>query len=76
VSSRARAGRFASEMGCRHDGFWNFQSHYDRRVGELVYFWTCESCRSKLAEAHREAYRPSFDPHGNDRFLALPAEQS
>jgi hypothetical protein len=36
----------------------------------LVYFWTCERCGARLDEARREDYRPAFDPHGNDRFLA------
>ena len=36
----------------------------------LVYYWTCERCGARLNEARREPYRPSFDPHGNDRYLS------
>jgi hypothetical protein len=36
----------------------------------LVYFWTCERCDARLGDAGRERYRPSFDPHGPQRFQA------
>jgi hypothetical protein len=55
-------------MTCDHDGFHAVRTSYDRRAGVLVYFWACERCGTKLHEAHREAYRPAYDPHGNDRF--------
>jgi hypothetical protein len=58
------------EMACSHQGFHSVRSAYDRRHGVLVYFWTCERCGARLDEARREDYRPAFDPHGNDRFLA------
>jgi hypothetical protein len=36
----------------------------------LTYFWTCERCGAQLHEARRDDYRPSFDPRGNDPYLA------
>jgi len=60
-------------MACPHDGFHTIHTAYDRRREVLVYFWTCERCGERLDEARREAYRPAYDPHGNDRFRALPA---
>jgi hypothetical protein len=57
-------------MSCTHDGFHEIRTAYDRHGGVLEYFWTCENCGVRLHEARREEYRPSFDPNGNDRFLA------
>lgn len=54
-----------------HDGFHAIRSAYDRRSGLLVYSWTCERCGALLNEARREPYRPRFNPHGNDRILAV-----
>ncbi len=56
-------------MGCTHDGFHSIRTSYDRRRGVLVYFWICEGCGERLAEARRESYRPAYDPHGTARFL-------
>jgi hypothetical protein len=36
----------------------------------LVYYWNCERCGRRLTEVRRQEYRPLFDPHGNDRYLA------
>jgi hypothetical protein len=58
-------------MSCRHDGFHTIGSQYDLRSGVLIYVWTCERCGERLKEAQRLKYRPSFDPHGNKRHLAL-----
>jgi hypothetical protein len=55
-------------MRCGHDGFHAIRTVYDRPTGVLVYFWTCEACGERLGEAHREIYRPRFDPRGNQRF--------
>jgi hypothetical protein len=60
-------------MSCHHDGFHGIGTAYDQRRGVLVFFWTCERCGARLREARRDEYRPSFDPHGNDPFLAAPA---
>lgn len=60
-------------MSCDHDGFHAVRTSYDKRTGILVYFWACERCGETLHEAGREQYRPAFDPHGNDRFLAVSA---
>jgi hypothetical protein len=60
-------------MRCSHDGFHSIRTSYDQRRGLLVYLWTCERCGSELREAHREPYRPRFDPRGNERFLGAPA---
>jgi hypothetical protein len=57
-------------MTCAHDGFHAIRSTYDQPQGLLVYFWTCERCGERLGEAHREPYRPAFEPNGNIR---LPA---
>jgi hypothetical protein len=58
---------------CPHDDFHTIRTAYDQRRGVLVYFWTCERCGERLQEAGREEYRPSYDPHGNDPFLASRA---
>lgn len=58
---------------CSHDGFRGIRSAYDQGSGVLVFFWTCERCGSRLSEAHRENYRPAFDPHGNARLLSASA---
>jgi hypothetical protein len=57
------------EVACPHNGFHEIRTSYDRQGGLLVYFWTCERCGARLAEARREQYRPSFDPRGNARSL-------
>jgi hypothetical protein len=57
-------------MTCRHNGFHDISTVYDRRRRELVFHWTCERCGARLSEARREPYRPSFDPHGNDPFVS------
>ena len=57
-------------MKCSHQGFHAFLSHYDRHRGLLVQYWVCEKCGTRLREARREEYRPSFDPRGNDQYLA------
>jgi hypothetical protein len=57
-------------MACRHDGFREIRSSYDADGGMLVYHWTCEGCSERLGEAARTPYRPSFDPRGNDDYLA------
>lgn len=54
---------------CAHDGFHSVRTEYDRRRALLVYFWVCEVCDARLGEVKREAYRPSYDPHGSARFL-------
>jgi hypothetical protein len=55
-------------MACRHTGFHDICTAYDRRSGVLVFHWTCERCGARLTEARREQYRPAFDPSGNERF--------
>jgi hypothetical protein len=57
--------RSLKAMTCDHDGFHGIGSRYDQTLGVLVYFWTCESCGRSLGEAHREEYRPQFDPSGS-----------
>jgi hypothetical protein len=57
-------------MACRHEGFHEIRSSYDRQAAVLVYFWTCERCGERLGEARRDAYRPRFDRDGNVPFLA------
>ena len=56
-------------VACAHDGFHATGTSYDRRSGVLVYFWACERCGARLGDARREPYRPSYDPHGNERFV-------
>jgi hypothetical protein len=57
-------------MACRHNGFHDIRTAYDRRSGVLVFHWTCERCGELLTEARREPYRPAFDPRGNDPFVS------
>jgi hypothetical protein len=33
---------------------------------------TCERCGAQLRELRRDPYSPRYDPHGNDRYLAVP----
>ena len=58
-------------MACSHEGFHCIRAWYERRSGVLVYYWTCEGCGARLGELRRQPYRPQFDPHGNERFLAV-----
>ena len=62
-----------TEMGCSHEGFHAIGTSYDRHNGVLVYFWACEHCGVRLGEARRERYRPSYDPHGNQRYVTAQA---
>jgi hypothetical protein len=62
--------RWSSEMACRHDGFHEITTAYRQREGLLIYVWRCDRCGARLGEAGREAYRPRYDPLGNERFLA------
>ncbi len=57
-------------MRCRHEGFHGIRTQYDHERCVLVCFWTCESCGQRLGEVRREEYRPAYDPHGAERFLA------
>jgi hypothetical protein len=61
-------------MACRHDGYREIRSSYDGEAGVLVYHWVCETCSARLAEVARTSYRPSFDPAGNDAYLAGPGD--
>ena len=56
---------------CAHEGFYEIRSTYDRRRGVLTFIWTCERCGAELREVCRESYRPRYDPHGADPFIAL-----
>jgi hypothetical protein len=69
----SRESRASSVMACAHDGFHAIRTTYDRRSGVLVYFWACERCGARLGDARRERYRPSYDPHGSERFLTSQA---
>ena len=60
-------------IACAHDGFHAIGTNYDRRTCVLVYFWACERCGARLGDARREPYRPSYDPHGNERFVTSQA---
>ena len=62
-----------TKMGCSHEGFHAIGTSYDRHNGVLVYFWACEHCGVRLGEARRERYRPSYDPHGNQRYVTAQA---
>jgi len=57
-------------MSCRHEGYRELRTSYDADAGVLVYHWACEGCSASLGEAGRTSYRPSFDPRGNDEYLA------
>jgi hypothetical protein len=37
----------------------------------LAFVWACERCGAVLREVRREAYRPHYEPHGNDFFLKI-----
>jgi hypothetical protein len=56
---------------CAHDGFHDIRSAYDRRRGVMTFVWVCELCGAELREVQREAYRPRYEPHGNDPFVEL-----
>jgi hypothetical protein len=57
-------------MTCAHEGFHAIRTKYDQPQGVLIYFWTCERCGARLGEAHRLAYRPTYEPNGNGQFSA------
>ncbi len=56
-------------MSCGHDGYREIRSRYEGDAGVLVYEWMCEECSAPLGEAARTAYRPQFEPSGNDPYL-------
>ena len=60
-------------IACAHDGFHAIGTKYDRRNGVLIYFWACECCGTRLGDARRERYRPSYDPKGNEPFVTSQA---
>ena len=49
-------------MACGHDSYRTIESRYDRRRGLLVFYWRCEHCGTRLGEAERLSYRPSYHP--------------
>jgi hypothetical protein len=57
-------------MTCSHGDIHDAVTLFDRNTGELVYTRVCGKCGQRLDVMLREAYRPSFDPHGNDRYLS------
>lgn len=57
-------------MLCKHSGFHEVRSRYDRQAGVIVHVWTCEHCGEELRKAVWAAYRPKYDPEGSERFLA------
>jgi hypothetical protein len=54
---------------CAHAGFHEIRSSYDQERCVLAFLLTCERCGATLRELRREAYRPIFDPRGNDPYL-------
>jgi hypothetical protein len=56
---------------CPDDGFHDIRLSYDRRHGVLAFVWTCERCGAELREVRREAYRPRYEPAGNDPFMRM-----
>lgn len=54
---------------CQHTGFHSGQGRYARETGELRYVIVCDDCQQELSVIASEAYRPSYDPAGNDEHL-------
>jgi hypothetical protein len=54
---------------CSHEGFHSGQGRYSADEGVLRYFVVCDDCQQVLREVHAEAYRPAFDPDGNEPYL-------
>jgi hypothetical protein len=48
---------------CRHDGFHDIRTVYDRIRGVLLFWWFCEDCGKRLGVAERTEYRPVFERH-------------
>jgi hypothetical protein len=46
---------------CRHDGFHDIRTVYDRVRGVLLFYWFCEDCGKRLGVANRADYRPVFE---------------
>ena len=63
-----------SDVHCSHTGFHRIDSSYDRRMGVLVFFWTCERCGVRLGEAARQHYRPAYDRFGYERHQLVARE--
>ena len=57
-------------MSCSHDGIHDAVTRFDRDSGELAYTRICEACGDHLDVILREGYSPTFDAHGNDRYLS------
>ena len=56
--------------GCQHDGFHTGEGRYDAASQTLRYIVTCDGCGVELREVTVERYRPTYDPRGNDAYLA------
>jgi len=54
---------------CTHEGFHSGQGRYNRDAESLRYVIVCDDCEQELGEVGSEAYRPQFDPRGNDPYL-------
>ena len=60
----------AVARGCKHQGFHSAEGRYDPESQTLRYILVCDSCQAELREIDAQRYRPRYDPHGNDGFLA------
>ena len=54
---------------CTHTGYHSGQGRYNRDSESLRYVIVCDDCEAELDEVATEAYRPQFNPHGNDAFI-------
>ena len=57
--------------GCTHGGFHSGEGRYIAETQTLRYVVTCDSCGAELREVTVQEYRPEFDAHGNDAYLAV-----
>lgn len=55
---------------CKHQGYHSAQGRYDAASQTLRYIVVCDTCQAELREIDAQRYRPRYDPHGNDAFLA------
>jgi hypothetical protein len=52
---------------CEHDGFHSGEGKLSRDFGSIRFVLVCDQCGEEMREIHVEAYKPDFDPSGNEK---------
>ena len=52
---------------CEHDGFHSGLGKLSREFSSIRFVLVCDDCGQEMREVQVEAYRPDFDPSGNEK---------